>query len=157
MHVLKNIHCTSCTASRLCKVLLMCNRARDCHTNIPIFSVGKVLISCLVAFLSCFIYNFHEHEPTILFLCRVWFMCKSCCLRNYSNPVHLRWCWCASNALTFGSCNGQVNVTTYKHFHSPVKSLHNDHIKELFNWKAFLMSCIGKKHCFICNLKKKIW
>ena len=26
------------------------------------------------------------------------YKCKSCCSRNDSNPVHLHWCWCSSNA-----------------------------------------------------------
>ena len=39
------------------------------------------------------------------------YMRKSWCSRNDSNPVHLRWCWCSSNALTFGSCIGRINIS----------------------------------------------
>ena len=39
------------------------------------------------------------------------YMRKSCCSRNDSYPVYLRWCWCSSNALTFSSCTGRDNIS----------------------------------------------
>ena len=56
----------------------------------------------------------------ILFFFRVWIrsiMRKSCsCSRNDSNLVQLRWCWCSSNALTFGFCTGWASTSVHMHW-----------------------------------------
>ena len=88
----------------------------------PFFHWVKLLIFFMISGIlkPFYLYFFHEHEQISFCFSVVYelgqYMRKSCSSRHDSNPVHLRRCWCSSNALTFGSCIGRAPTSARVHW-----------------------------------------